>query len=477
MGRHCTNMSFDFPNSPTQGQEYTAIINGLTYVFMNNQWYVKSTDAPADGNTYGRRNNTWVITTGGAGAAGGTGEFVYNSTVTEPPGGGQVRLNAAQASATKLWISYTTAPGTDIKTYLLYYIKSGVRIYIQDKDDSAKWVTYDVNADAIDRTTYCEVNVTYKSGGASLPAGQRVLVTITAAGAAGTIVGVGVPGSGVGNPGQFYIDSTTGIMYGPKGSTPPEWVPIVNTTIVTGDAIPTNVPKNTLWYETDSGNTFLYHDDGDSLQWVQINAVTAGAAGTGGGSVAWTDITGKPSTFPPTLPIAQSGVTNLVSDLSLKLDASAYTAADVLSKVETLDGSGSGLDSDLLDGQHATAFAASSHTHSESDITNLTTDLAGKAPLVHTHAESDITNLVSDLAGKAPTVHTHAQSDITNLTTDLGAKEPGISMGTTAQYWRGDKSWQTFPTIPTDDVIGGIITISSTAPSSPSTGDVWIDTT
>jgi hypothetical protein len=28
-----------------------------------------------------------------------------------------------------------------------------------------------------------------------------------------------------------------------------------------------------------------------------------------------------------------------------------------------------------------------------------------------------------------------------------------------------------------DEVVGGIITIASTAPSSPATGDVWIDTT
>jgi hypothetical protein len=37
---------------------------------------------------------------------------------------------------------------------------------------------------------------------------------------------------------------------------------------------------------------------------------------------------------------------------------------------------------------------------------------------------------------------TLAQSQITNLTTDLGGKEPIITAGTTAQYWRGDKSWQ-----------------------------------
>jgi len=50
------------------------------------------------------------------------------------------------------------------------------------------------------------------------------------------------------------------------------------------------------------------------------------------------------------------------------------------------------------------------------------TQLNGKASSTHTHAQSDITNLVSDLAGKASATHTHAQSDITNLTTDLAAK-------------------------------------------------------
>jgi len=33
--------------------------------------------------------------------------------------------------------------------------------------------------------------------------------------------------------------------------------------------------------------------------------------------------------------------------------------------------------------------------------------------------------------------------------TTFNSKEPAIAAGTTAQYWRGDKTWQTFPTIPT----------------------------
>jgi len=43
-------------------------------------------------------------------------------------------------------------------------------------------------------------------------------------------------------------------------------------------------------------------------------------------------------------------------DFSSKLDASSYTAADVLTKIKTVDGSGSGLDADLLDGQSSAYY-------------------------------------------------------------------------------------------------------------------------
>jgi hypothetical protein len=47
--------------------------------------------------------------------------------------------------------------------------------------------------------------------------------------------------------------------------------------------------------------------------------------------------------------------TNLNNELATKLTASGYTAADVLSKLLTVDGSGSGLDADLLDGLNSSA--------------------------------------------------------------------------------------------------------------------------
>ncbi len=51
------------------------------------------------------------------------------------------------------------------------------------------------------------------------------------------------------------------------------------------------------------------------------------------------------------------------TQFAAKLNAASYTAADVLAKLLTVDGTGTGLDADLLDGQHASAFASSAHNH------------------------------------------------------------------------------------------------------------------
>lgn len=55
-----------------------------------------------------------------------------------------------------------------------------------------------------------------------------------------------------------------------------------------------------------------------------------------------------------TIPIVQSGVNK---GAAASLLTNALSAADILTKIKTVDGTGSGLDADLLDGQHATAIA------------------------------------------------------------------------------------------------------------------------
>ena len=53
-----------------------------------------------------------------------------------------------------------------------------------------------------------------------------------------------------------------------------------------------------------------------------------------------------------------------VTELPVGDTISAIDASDVLSKLITVDGASSGLDADLLDGNHAAAFATSGHNHS-----------------------------------------------------------------------------------------------------------------
>lgn len=67
-------------------------------------------------------------------------------------------------------------------------------------------------------------------------------------------------------------------------------------------------------------------------------------------------------------------------------------------------------------------FPPSSHTHPQSEITGLEAALAGKAASTHSHIIGDVTGLQSALDGKAASSHTHAQSDVTGLTSALALK-------------------------------------------------------
>lgn len=53
---------------------------------------------------------------------------------------------------------------------------------------------------------------------------------------------------------------------------------------------------------------------------------------------------------PLTIAEADANFDNLNTEVGTKLNTTAYTAADVLTKIKTVDGTGSGLDADLLDG-------------------------------------------------------------------------------------------------------------------------------
>jgi hypothetical protein len=78
------------------------------------------------------------------------------------------------------------------------------------------------------------------------------------------------------------------------------------------------------------------------------------------------------------------GQAALDAALALKLDASAYTAADVLAKVKTVDGAGSGLDADTMDGNDGAFYLnRTNHTNTQliSTVSGLQTELDLKAPI------------------------------------------------------------------------------------------------
>ena len=121
-----------------------------------------------------------------------------------------------------------------------------------------------------------------------------------------------------------------------------------------------------------------------------------------------------------------SGATANATDAQLR-DRTTHTGTQAISTV-------SGLQT-ALDGKQPTGDYATN--------TTLTNGLATKANVSHTHVIADVTNLQTSLDGKAPLVHTHVIADVTGLQTALNAKEPTITSGTTAQYFRGDKTFQT----------------------------------
>lgn len=62
------------------------------------------------------------------------------------------------------------------------------------------------------------------------------------------------------------------------------------------------------------------------------------------------------------------------------------------------------------------------HTHSQSQVTGLTTALNGKANATHTHTTSQVTGLDAALSDKAAKTHTHSQSQVSGLSTALNEK-------------------------------------------------------
>lgn len=160
-------------------------------------------------------------------------------------------------------------------------------------------------------------------------------------------------------------------------------------------------------------------------------------------SGSYTDLSDKPEipeayvhpdTHPASMISGLSGVATSGSyeDLTNKPTIpSAYTHPDThpASMISGLaDVATSGSYEDLAN--KPSSFTPSAHTHTQSEITGLSTALSSKANSSHTHAQSEISGLESALSGKASSSHVHDSATSTTagfMSKDDKAKLDGIS--------------------------------------------------
>jgi hypothetical protein len=167
-------------------------------------------------------------------------------------------------------------------------------------------------------------------------------------------------------------------------------------------------------------------------------------------SGAYADLTGKPTLFSgnyidltnkPTIPTNNNELTNGAGYLT------SYTETDPIWTAEKIN---------YYTKTAADARYLQSYTETDPIWTSEKTNYALK-----TYVDTSISNLVASAPAALNTLNELAvalgndANFSTTITTLIGTKEPTITAGTTAQYWRGDKSWQTLP-VYTLSGLGGV---------------------
>ena len=105
--------------------------------------------------------------------------------------------------------------------------------------------------------------------------------------------------------------------------------------------------------------------------------------------------------------------TTVTNSIATKLPSSSYTAADVLTKIKTVDGTGSGLDADLLDGQQGSYYAAASSLSNYLPLTGgtLSGDVVTSGALVAGSGSGNVALTTNDGHGNANVTFNHRNGD------------------------------------------------------------------
>ena len=132
-------------------------------------------EAPTDGFRYVRQNSQWVRKRSGFSMR---FEYQFDDRTTVAPLNSQLRLdNIDGSAATKVWFHNNDADGLDLSN-LLTLVEEDFIIFIQDKNDAAKYQRYVSVGPMINSGTYCEIPVSNLASSGQLSNNQRCFIMV-----------------------------------------------------------------------------------------------------------------------------------------------------------------------------------------------------------------------------------------------------------------------------------------------------------
>lgn len=197
--------------------------------------------------------------------------------------------------------------------------------------------------------------------------------------------------------------------------------------------LPTSTQKGQYWIASVSGNGYEVGDwavwNGVSFDKVDNTDAVATVAGRTGNVVLTKSDVGLSNvnnTADVDKPISNATQTALNN----KLDSTTYTTSDILAKLKTVDGAGSGLDADLLDGKHANEFMQTGYC--QADLNTMATAGSYSVQTGHLNMPSGVDN------GNMLVLRTLTADGFAQIITDYQSNNI---------YWRsgsavGWKSWR-----------------------------------
>lgn len=243
-------MAIDFPNSPAPGDNYT--VGAKTWTFTDGKWALNVDSLGVTGATgptgptgpqgvSGASGVSGVIgATGPSGPTGPQGQSssFYNYQIkvngSGDPGTGHISYNnTTQISSTQLQVSHLDASSNDIDLFL-GILKSGDKVFIQDKDNSANFQSWTINGTVVDHgNSWLDFPVAFVSSGGvgttNFSNNHAVILVINSVGPSGPTGPSGVPGvSGV--PGTWATSQTiiSGATYTPSSSDVGKMIQLTN---------------------------------------------------------------------------------------------------------------------------------------------------------------------------------------------------------------------------------------------------------